>query len=506
MTVDLDALRRTEPEPATRSGTAGRIVVVVLVVGVLGWAFLLARQWLFPARKVTAVPIRVEAGGASSGGAVEATGWLEPDPFPVVVRPLVDGVVESVEVLEGHAVEAGKTVIGRLASAERRAALDRAEAVLARARRAHEEAQANLAVAEGLLEQKLDLRRDAARFDGEAALARAELATATAEAEAADRATDAARVDLEAQEALARRGSAAPVTLARAKAAHAAAQAAASAKRAAVDRAESALERATAEQAIAREGLASPRGLEGEVAKGKARLLSAAAELHEATVGRDVAAREVEWLTVLAPVDGVVLRREAAPGTLVGPGVMPLGGAESAPDMAVGGLVSLYDPKHLQARIDVPLAFVAGVGAGRKAEITVEALPGRTFHGVVTRIEGRADPLKNTLQVKVRIDDPDPVMKPEMLARARFLAAPSAAAPTAGEAAGPARILVPKQALKGDVVFVLDPRGGGRARAVRVVKVAEEGEWVEVKGDLSATHRAILDAVEDGERVEGGGS
>jgi HlyD family secretion protein len=506
MTVDLDALRRTEPVPVKGSGVAGKVVLGVLIVGALGWAFLLARTWLFPARKVTAVAIRVEAGGTSSGAAVEATGWLEPDPFPVVVRPLVDGVVESIEVLEGHEVKAGKTVVGRLASAERRAALERAEAVLVRTKRAYEEAQATLTVAQRLLEQKLDLRREVARFDGEAALARAEVATAAAEAEAADRAADAAKVDFDAQDELARRGSAAPVTLAKAKAALAAAQASATAKRAGADRARAALERAGAEAVIAREGLTSPRGLEGEVAKAEARLASAEAERAEATVERDVAAREVGWLTVLAPVDGVVLRREAAPGTLVGPGVMPLGGADAAPDMAIGGLVSLYDPKHLQARIDVPLAVVAGVGAGRKAEITVEALPGRTFHGVVTRIEGRADPLKNTLQVKVRIDDPDPVMKPEMLARARFLGAPSGTTPAAGGGAGPGRILVPKQALKGDVVFVLDPRGGGKARAVRVVKVAEDGDWVEVKGDLSATHKAILDVVEDGERVEGGGS
>jgi multidrug efflux pump subunit AcrA (membrane-fusion protein) len=173
--------------------------------------------------------------------------------------------------------------------------------------------------------------------------------------------------------------------------------------------------------------------------------------------------------------------------------------------MAVGGLVSLYDPKRIQARIDVPLGVVAGVGAGRRAEVTVEALPGRTFHGVVTRVEGRADPLKNTLQVKVRIEDPDPVLRPEMLARARFLAPAAGTAPAAGDATGPLRVLVPKRALRGDVVFVLDPRGGGKARAVRVARGAEDGDWVEVRGDLSATHRAILDDVEDGERVDGGG-
>ena len=65
---------------------------------------------------------------------------------------------------------------------------------------------------------------------------------------------------------------------------------------------------------------------------------------------------------------------------------------------------------------------------------------------------------------------------------------------------------MPKRALKGDAVFVIDPRGGGRARRVPVTKAGEEGDLAEVKGDLSATQDVILsDGVADGDRVKGGG-
>jgi len=141
---------------------------------------------------------------------------------------------------------------------------------------------------------------------------------------------------------------------------------------------------------------------------------------------------------------------------------------------------------------------ISSVGPGRRAELTTDALPGRTFHGVVTRVVSEADALKASLQVKVRIEDPDPLLKPETIVTARFLAeAKAGAPPEAG-----VRILVPRRALKGDAVFVFDPRGGGRARRVPVRKVGEEGDWVEVEGNVSATHHVILEDVEDGQRVK----
>ena len=143
---------------------------------------------------------------------------------------------------------------------------------------------------------------------------------------------------------------------------------------------------------------------------------------------------------------------------------------------------------------------------GQQAELFLEALPGRTFHGEVTRVVSEADPLKNTLQAKVRVLDPDPLMRPEMVVRARFLAPKVDAVAAGGEVATTARLLVPRRALRDGAVFVVDPRRGGRSRRVAVTKVAEEGDLVEGTGDLSATHRVILDAVDDGERIvaEGG--
>ena len=51
-------------------------------------------------------------------------------------------------------------------------------------------------------------------------------------------------------------------------------------------------------------------------------------------------------------------------------------------------------------------------------------------------------------------------------------------------------------------MFVIDPTGGGRARRIPVEPAGEEEGDALVRGELSATHRVILDTVEDGDRVK----
>lgn len=85
-----------------------------------------------------------------------------------------------------------------------------------------------------------------------------------------------------------------------------------------------------------------------------------------------------------------------------------------------GAVVRLYDPTKLQVRVDVPLADAAKVGIGTVAEITTETLPNDTFWGTVSRIVHEANIQRNSVQYKVSINDPSPLLKPEMLCRVRF--------------------------------------------------------------------------------------
>jgi len=73
----------------------------------------------------------------------QAPGWIEPDPYPINVPALADGVVQEVLFLEGEAVEAGQ-VVARLVDSSARLAVQAVEAELDSARAELKKAQADL--------------------------------------------------------------------------------------------------------------------------------------------------------------------------------------------------------------------------------------------------------------------------------------------------------------------------------------------------------------------------
>lgn len=245
----------------------------------------------------------------------------------------------------------------------------------------------------------------------------------------------------------------------------------------------------------------------------------AAIRQREAAVERQqVAVEEAELMlertVIRAPMDGVVMSRSVVPGTRIaiagdGPG-----------EQHFPGVARLYEPSQLQVRADVPLTDAGKVGIGTRAHITTEAAPNRTFHGEVTRIVHRADIQRNTVQVKVRIDEPNSLLKPDMLTRVRFLSAGETsiagqdADPATGNAekAGSLRLYIEERAVinrNGDRadVWVVEPgRDGRSSRAVRreITLGDRDGEMVLVRSGLRPGDRLIVnppDSLASGTRV-----
>ncbi|HZN41622.1 MAG TPA: HlyD family efflux transporter periplasmic adaptor subunit [Planctomycetota bacterium] len=478
--VDLSALhieqQRTAlpPRPLGPRLLAAAAVLLLLAVGAtFVWPLL---------RSVRQVPMASVRAANAPGAATtlaEAVGWVEADPFAVAVRPLVAGRVESIAVLEGTAVKGSETVIATLASAALQAACDRAtamlverEAMVTAAVAAHELAQARLAQRAEARAASLEATAQVAEKGARLAMARSGVLRAGADARAAAAA-------LTAHEQLHVLGDHPPLALERARAAAAAADAAVSTANAEVQGLERELAAATAKLALARELLEKPVDLEGAVAIAKADVEKARAAVASARTDCDISKRELAWATVRAPVHGVVLRLLTAPGASVGP--------------EGDAILLLYDPKRLRARIDVPLGSIGSITEGQGVELRSEVTGSTVIRGVVQRLQQESDLLKNTLQVKVQLLDPPPLLRPETLCRARFLGGETV--PTAVAA-----FMVPKAALRGDAVFVFDP-SRERARAVPVQVVHEQGDDVVVRGELSVTQKVVLVAVVDGESI-----
>ena len=121
-------------------------------------------------------------------------------------------------------------------------------------------------------------------------------------------------------------------------------------------------------------------------------------------------------MTIYAPISGRVLTLDAQPGKR-------LVGMDPASEQNSSTVISMYDPKSLQVRVDVRLEDVPHVQIGQPVEIQTAALA-KPLAGEVLWVTTRADIQKNTLQVKVSITDPPQVITPEMLAQVTFLAPP----------------------------------------------------------------------------------
>ncbi len=451
---------------------------------------------LRPGLPVRVVPVIVKAAQSVAAGQVvaQAPGWVEADPFPIAVSALTDGVVDDVLVLEGESVRAGQ-VVARLVPDEARLALARAEAELAQRQAELKAAEAVLAAAQRNWDNPIELQRKLATAEATCAEKRAELNRWPAELAAEEALAVYYEAELRRVTPLHESGQASDIEFIQVRQRHEQQQAVLAATRARKPILEAQLAALEAEAAAAREALRlrieDTRALEeARAALDKARAMVVAAE-----AARDEAALRLSRMEVRSPADGIVMNRLASPGSKI-----KLSGDNPQPAQ----VLRLYDPQRLQVRVDVPLVDAAKVGVGQPAEVIVEVLPDRVFRGRVTRIVNEADIQKNTLQVKVAIEDPSPEIKPEMLARARFF---SVATTEEGQTAE--RVFAPESLLHraGDDrahVWIAD-----QARQVAVRRAVTPGRatfdgWVEVRAGLQPGDRLIVDppaGLADGRRV-----
>lgn len=483
-TQDLSALRRgvaapedRVPQPKRKFATRVLLPVgaVAVFLGLLAWA---GRDLIGRTVDVRVIPVvsKKLAGMPGPGVTTQAAGWIEPDPFPVHVTALTEGVVSEVLVLDGERVEKDQ-VVARLVPDDARIALAKAEANLEIARRAVEIADARAAGAGSAFDQAIERRRESGVAAAEHAMAVADAKSAEQEhlAEVA-RAAQAAEV-LDRAERDLRAGAVAEIEVVKMRREAEAMKLAAAAAEA---RAAAAASKVTASEASLRAAEAGATHRIEETAERRVSIAEAAkarAELAVAEADRDEAALRVARLEIRAPSAGVVIHRQVEPGLMV---------PAKGPNEMTSHILSLYDPAKLQVRTDVPLADAGKIGVGTKARIVVEVLPDRVFEGEVSRLVNIADIQKNTIQFKVRIKDPGAELKPDMLARVQFVTAPKGAA---GGEAEDVRVFAPERLLLADedgdeVVWVVNTAQG---RAER--RVVERGSfrtdgWVEVRSGL----------------------
>lgn len=116
---------------------------------------------------------------------------------------------------------------------------------------------------------------------------------------------------------------------------------------------------------------------------------------------------DLDYCTITSPIDGVVISRNVDEGQTVASRL-------AAPTL----YVLATDLTQLQIVADVDESDVSRIRAGQTVDFTVDAYPGRTFHGTVTIVRLNATNTNNvvTYQVVASVDNPDLRLMPGMTA------------------------------------------------------------------------------------------
>lgn len=385
--------------------------------------------------------------------AFQASGWIEPDPLPIKATALASGVIDQVHVLEGESVTKNQP-LATLIQEDYQLEL--------------EEAKSALKVREATFKAHHQVV-EAVKIQVLAAKARLEAAKSKV-AETSDRVKRIADLP---------KGAIAETDLIAIQTDHQNALAAEHTAEAMVKETE----------ANVLQHLGQTEVLKNEVNVAKVKL--------------DKAQLAMDRTIIKSPIDGRILRLNSAPG-------QKKMLAMDDPDSAT--IAILYDPNHLQARVDVPLADAAGLMVGQLARVKCNLLPDQTFIGEVTRITGEADIARNTLQAKVRIIDPNHQLRPEMLCRVEFLEVKNTQANQPNTTESNARDLVtwiPETAITNDSAWVCDPEtkrvskrsiqpSNTKRDGYRLIEEGiKPGEWVVIAPqDLSENQRVNPQLIE----------
>ncbi|MCP1118528.1 efflux RND transporter periplasmic adaptor subunit [Robbsia andropogonis] len=107
---------------------------------------------------------------------------------------------------------------------------------------------------------------------------------------------------------------------------------------------------------------------------------------------------------IVAPFSGVVTQRNVDVGDLVDAGG---GGSNST-----RALFALAQTDTLRVYVQVPQAYAQGVRQGQVVSISQAELPGRAFEGTIAHIAGAIDVATRSLQIEIRMVNPENTLRP----------------------------------------------------------------------------------------------
>jgi membrane fusion protein, heavy metal efflux system len=231
------------------------------------------------------------------------------------------------------------------------------------------------------------------------------------------------------------------------------------------------------ESGLLDKGLTTAREAEqarAEASRTEADLAAAKAKLQALGVGQPTAGSNISgagMLSLTAPIDGVVVRRDAILGRF-------LQAKETA--------FVIADPHDLRASLNVYEADLPYFQVGQEAEIFVDALPGKSVKGKIALVEPQIGKQSRSARAYIDVPNHDGILKPGLFIRASI---------KLPESVAHGRLLVPAPAVQplGDdkVVFVEKEPGTFDVRKVQVAR--KTTEVAEIREGLTKGEKIVVD-------------
>ena len=207
----------------------------------------------------------------------------------------------------------------------------------------------------------------------------------------------------------------------------------------------------------------------------------AAVQAGQATLGS--ATLGLHDTSLIAPFSGVVVQRSIELGSLVAPGAAAF---------------TIVDIASVRASFGVPDTVVVNLKPGARLNLFAEALPERSFTGIVTSIAAVADSSTRLFQVQVTVPNSDAVLRPGMIAT---LALENIASLDPVPVVPVSAVVRAKENASEFAVVVID---GDKARRQPVKLCGNYGDRVAIQG-LKVGDRVISSGaalISEGEAVE----
>jgi membrane fusion protein (multidrug efflux system) len=135
-------------------------------------------------------------------------------------------------------------------------------------------------------------------------------------------------------------------------------------------------------------------------------------ELEAAKASWELARLQLSYTDIRSPISGTVTQRLDV--VKVGNTVTPVGGVIESADSS---LFVVEDLDSLILRVNVPERELAKLSVGQLAELSFDAVPGRSFAGQIALISPYVDAATATFGVRIRVTETGGLLRPGMFAR-----------------------------------------------------------------------------------------